>query len=146
MFECEQSIHFPKIENIDYKYHTFKFIRLFDDEYQVEKMTIKFNGFEGLTTDFRFKYQSNHKVYVKYHDSTKNVDLTSWLNACEACSPLGIIDKDDIGCLNIKESTTEFRTCYIRRRVKPSVNIYIRFGIPIELIDNIKIGDIKVGF
>jgi hypothetical protein len=139
------NVHFPDIKDIEYNFHTFKFTGIFKDEYQVEKMSIHLINFTGLITDFRFKDQSNHKIYIKFYNSFTKLDLTCWLNACESCGPLGIIDKDDVACLNIKESTTYKRICFINRRVKPAIDIYIRIGIPIDNRD-INIGNIELEF
>lgn len=139
-----RSIHFPKIEDIEWIYHTYKFSNFFESELFLEKLVINLEEFSGLTTDFRFKDQANHKIYLKLYDSTKKSDITSWLNACEACSPLGIIDKDNIGCINLKESTTESRFCYIKHNVSINTVIYIRIGIPVELKETITIGKINV--
>lgn len=144
--QSQKSIHFPDIKDIDYEYHTFKFSKLFDDEYMIEQIIIKLVDFNGLTTDFRFKDQSNHKIYVKFYDTSKKINITPWLNACEVCGPLGIIDKDDTPCLKLKGSTTYKRTCFIKQRVKPSVNIYIRIGVPIELKNIIHVGNVEIGF
>jgi hypothetical protein len=139
-----RSVHFPKVDDIEWIYHTYKFTNLFLDEMFLDKITISLESFSKLYTDFRYKNQANHKLYLKFYDSIKRSDITSWLNACEACSPLGIINKDDIGCINLKESTTNTRICYVKHNITPETNVYIRLGIPVEFKDTITIGTINV--
>jgi len=144
----EKSTHqlqFPTVSQIEWRYIDYTFPNLISKTELIRKFTIKLNNYTGLTTDFRYKNQSNHRLYIKFY-SNKHGDLTSWLNGCEAISPLGIIDKDDTSCLLIKDSLTEKRVCCLNKILEPDTKVFIRFGIKTENINDIVPGTIEILF
>lgn len=135
--------NFPDIDDLKTKVQNYVFENVFQksSEDTIKTINVTLKNFIGITTDFRFKNQSNHQLHMKLHSGISG-DITKWLNLCEPISPLGIVMKDNTPCLNIKYSTTELRVCNINCKVPKDCIVYLQMKIP--NLDQYVFGEISI--
>lgn len=136
----EGTPQYPDIETIEWEYKTFKFNNVIIGT--TSSLVLNLNDFEGLKVDFRFKNQSNHRVYVKIVGMFGEDWTTTWLDAGNALLPIGIINTNGIPCLDIQKSTTKTRYIHIYPDTPSEAIIYVHIGVPIG--SNIKLGTIDI--
>lgn len=136
----DKSPQFPETEDIEWEYKTFKFTNIIFGS--VSSLILDLEDFEGLKVDFRFKNQSNHRIYIKVVGMFGEEWSTAWMDAGNALSPIGIISTNGIPCLDIQKSSTNKRYIHILPDTPSDAVIYIHIGIPIG--SNIKMGTVRI--
>jgi hypothetical protein len=119
--------NFPTIVDIEYYYTNYKFTNVISKTNS--KIQIILNTMDELKSDFRFKYQSNHKLYIKVQCDSQPEYTTSWLDACEGILPIGLLNNNGAPCLDIRESSTYTRVCHIHTDTPSDAIVWVRLGI-----------------
>ena len=135
---------YPSIEELDYKWQNFKFIDVIPNGETTNQLQINISH-SGFKTNFSEINSANHKILIKVVDPYQKAKwATPWMDACNATSPHAMFPVDGTRCVYGSFSNTETRVCFIAHETPEDAIIYVRVGIPIELVDKIQCHEITV--